>query len=68
MKKGTDPEDATKLVQIHPWPVYKNMTYSDLNAIYQYLRAIPPLEMGVVAPTTPAVTTPVVTAPAVTTH
>jgi hypothetical protein len=70
MKKGTDPEDATKLVQIHPWPVYKNMTYSDLNAIYQYLRAIPPLEMGVVAvaATTPVVTTPVVTTPAAATH
>ena len=47
MRKGTDPEDATKLIQVHPWPIYKNMTNADLKAIYEYLRAIPSLEMPV---------------------
>jgi len=29
------------LLQIMPWPVYKNMTDHDLRAIYEYLSAIP---------------------------
>jgi hypothetical protein len=29
------------LLQIMPWPVYKNMTDRDLRAIYEYLSAIP---------------------------
>jgi len=67
MTKGTDPEDTTKLISIHPWPIYKNMTTYDLASIYDYLRSIPSLEMPVVAATagttTPATGTPVVTAP-----
>lgn len=29
------------LLQIMPWPIYKNMTEHDLRAIYEYLSAIP---------------------------
>ena len=29
------------LLQIMPWPVYRNMTDHDLRAIYEYLSAIP---------------------------
>jgi len=28
-------------LQVMPWPVYRNMTNADLNAIYDYLTAIP---------------------------
>jgi PKD domain len=34
------------LLQIMPWPIYKNMTDDDLRAIYTYLSAIPCLEGG----------------------
>jgi hypothetical protein len=29
------------VLQIMPWPIYKNMTDHDLRAIYEYLSAIP---------------------------
>lgn len=32
------------LLQIMPWPIYANMTYHDLRAIYEYLSAIPCVE------------------------
>jgi hypothetical protein len=32
------------LLQIMPWPIYKNMTEHDLRAIYEYLSAIPCIE------------------------
>ncbi len=32
------------LLQVMPWPGYKNMTDDDLQAIYEYLRAIPHAE------------------------
>jgi hypothetical protein len=32
------------LLQVMPWPVYRNMTDRDLRAIYEYLRAIPCVE------------------------
>lgn len=32
------------LLQVMPWPVYRHMTDRDLRAIYEYLRAIPPIE------------------------
>ncbi len=34
------------LLQVMPWPVDQNMSDSDLQAIYEYLRAIPCLEGG----------------------
>lgn len=33
-----------ELLQIMPWPIYKNMTTHDLRAIYEYLSAIPCIE------------------------
>jgi hypothetical protein len=27
-----------------PWPIYKNMSYRDLRAIYEYLSSIPCIE------------------------
>jgi len=32
------------LLQIMPWPDFRDMTVTDLTAIYDYLRAIPPLK------------------------
>jgi hypothetical protein len=39
------------LLQIMPWPVFQNMTIDDLNAIYEYLSAIPCVEGGPGEPT-----------------
>ena len=33
----------TKLLQVMPWPIYQDMRYDDLKAIYAYLKAIPSL-------------------------
>lgn len=42
---GADPDGARPplppLLQVMPWPVYRNMTSRDLRAVYEYLRAIP---------------------------
>ena len=35
-----------KLLQVMPWPTFQNMTDHDLQAIYEYLSAIPCLEGG----------------------
>ena len=48
MRTGVDLEDDehppgnTPLLQVMPWPVYGKMTTCDLQAVYEYLRAIPP--------------------------
>ncbi len=34
------------LLQVMPWPTYQTMTDHDIQAIYEYLRAIPPLKPG----------------------
>jgi hypothetical protein len=44
MREGTDfrtPPDGTPLLQVMPWPVYGKMSDRDLEAIYEFLRAIP---------------------------
>ena len=44
MLNGTDyrtPADGTPLLQVMPWPVYGKMSDRELEAIYEYLRAIP---------------------------
>ncbi len=51
MRNGTDykqlhPQTAP-LLQVMPWPVYREMTQRDLEAIYEYLSAIPHAEPGV---------------------
>jgi hypothetical protein len=43
MRTGFD-EDEGRLLQVMPWPVYGKMTNKDLNAIYEYLSAIPHAE------------------------
>ena len=44
MREGTDfrsPPDGTPLLQVMPWPVYGKMSDRELEAIYEFLRAIP---------------------------
>jgi hypothetical protein len=44
MRNGTDyrqPADDTPILQVMPWPVYGKMSDRELEAIYEYLRAIP---------------------------
>ena len=37
------PSETLDLLQVMPWPVYSQMRLVDLRAIYEYLRAIPPV-------------------------
>ena len=44
MHEGTDfrnPPDTTPILQVMPWPVYGKMLDRELEAIYEFLRAIP---------------------------
>ncbi len=38
---GREPDDADEILQVMPWPIFRNMTDADLTAVYEYLRAIP---------------------------
>lgn len=59
MRHGTDlkhlappvPSPALDLLQVMPWPAHRHMTDRDLQAIYEYLTAVPCVEGG---PGTPA--------------
>lgn len=44
LRTGREPDGS--ILQVMPWPIYKNMTDRDLRAIYEYLRAIPHAEPG----------------------
>jgi hypothetical protein len=51
LRTGHDPDEPARILQVMPWPVYRNMNDEDLRAIYEYLSAIPHAEPGVcVAP------------------
>jgi hypothetical protein len=43
MRTGHKPGEA-RIRQVMPWPVYGNMIEPDLRAVYEYLRAIPPIQ------------------------
>ncbi len=48
LRTGTDLHDAdhappgTPILQVMPWPIFRNMTDRDIQAIYEYLSALPP--------------------------
>jgi mono/diheme cytochrome c family protein len=44
MRFGTDFDHIHPLLQTMPWPRFRNLTDRDMQAIYQYLSAIPCLE------------------------
>jgi len=51
IRTGHDPDEGNRILQVMPWPVYRNMNDHDLHAIYEFLSAIPPAQPGVcVAP------------------
>jgi len=55
IRTGQDPQDPGTLLQVMPWPTFRNMTDTDLKAIYDYLSSIPSLPYG---GTSPYCTTP----------
>jgi len=46
MQNGEVLRKPGHVLQVMPWPVYRKMYENDLNAIYQYLSAIPPAQPG----------------------
>ena len=46
IRTGHDPDNPSHILQVMPWPVFRNMTDHDLRAIYEFLSAIPPAEPG----------------------
>jgi len=46
LRTGEDPDHAGSVLQVMPWPVFRNMTEHDIRAIYEYLRSIPHAEPG----------------------
>ena len=50
LRTGIDLEQEhpqiSPLLQVMPWPIFRNMIYRDIRAIYEYLSAIPHAEPG----------------------
>jgi hypothetical protein len=46
MRTGHDSDEPGEVLQVMPWPVYRNMLDADLPAVYGYLRVIPHAESG----------------------
>ena len=44
IRTGHDPDNPSEILQVMPWPVFRNMTDRDLTAVYTYLSAIPHAE------------------------
>lgn len=44
LRTGKDPDDPDHILQVMPWPVFRNMSDRDLLAVYEYLRSIPHVE------------------------
>ena len=47
MEHGSVSKKPGHILQVMPWPQYRNLYENDLVAIYQYLSAIPPAQPGV---------------------
>jgi hypothetical protein len=43
IRSGRDPDGSGRILQVMPWPTFGKMTDRDLQAIYEYLRAVPSL-------------------------
>ena len=41
-----DPDNPGAVLEVMPWPVYQAMTDRDLQAIYEYLTAIPAVQVN----------------------
>lgn len=40
MRSGEDADNPGRLLQVMPWPIFANMNSRNLQAIFEYLRAI----------------------------
>jgi hypothetical protein len=49
LRTGRDPHEPNDILQVMPWPIFKNMTDRDLRAVYEYLSAIPQASPGTCA-------------------
>ena len=46
MQNGSVSTKPGHVLQVHPWPEFRNLYENDLVSIYQYLSAIPPAQPG----------------------
>lgn len=46
IRTGQDPDEPGEILQVMPWPIFRNMNDRDILAIYTYLTAIPHAEPG----------------------
>jgi hypothetical protein len=46
IRTGHDPDEPGEILQVMPWPIFRNMTDHDILAIYTYLTSIPHAEPG----------------------
>jgi hypothetical protein len=46
IRTGRDPDEPDEILQVMPWPIFRNMNDRDILAIYTYLTAIPHAEPG----------------------
>jgi hypothetical protein len=46
IRTGHDPDVPGRILQVMPWPIFRNMSDQDLQAIYLYLSAIPSAQPG----------------------
>ena len=46
IRTGHDPDNPDEILQVMPWPIFRNMTDHDILAIYTYLTSIPHAEPG----------------------
>jgi hypothetical protein len=46
IRTGHDPDDPDEILQVMPWPIFRNMNDRDILAIYTYLTAIPHAKPG----------------------
>ena len=46
IRTGHDPDEPNHILQVMPWPIFRNMNDRDILAIYTYLSSIPHAEPG----------------------
>lgn len=46
IRTGHDPDQPNEILQVMPWPIFRNMNDRDILAIYTYLSSIPHAEPG----------------------
>jgi len=46
IRTGRDPDEPDEILQVMPWPIFRNMSDHDIRAIYEYLSSIPHAEPG----------------------